>query len=131
MYDRQLAIEKAEKDLKDANDKLLLVSHHVGVAENELFMLSKIELALIENLETLRSGEVIASAREYKKIKEDLVRARHQMVVLETDLKTYIKILKNAQKRLEDCHMAVRIATLIPITTVIYATFGRKNNGQS
>lgn len=127
MHDRELVIDKAEKELLDINNRFNLVNNQINNSDSELFMLHVLERTLVENLDVLKTEGIVASTAEYKNVKADLARVRSRMNLLETDLKTYKKILSNVEKKMAECRNALRLATLVSISTVIYADFGRKN----
>ena len=124
-------LELAEKDVKDAQDRLEGLQAHVYKIHNEIALLLHIEKQLLENISILKSRHIITVAIEYRKAKEDLRKIYSNLTMLKLNKNSLEHSVKQAEKFLSDCREKHSQVVARPASRVIEVDFGRKDDRQS
>lgn len=82
---KQQDLERLGHAIKDAEARLKVFQQTLETVNKELTELTRVEIALEENLSFLKTKNVIALAAEFKKAKEDLVKTKARMVKIRVD----------------------------------------------
>ena len=115
----------AERDLKEAQDRFDALQAHVFKTDNEIALLLHIEKNLIENINVLKSRQIITIAIEYKRAKDDLGKIYSNLLMLRLNKNSLEHSVKQAGR---ERHTA---AFFNQGSCVIEVDFGRKNDRQS
>ncbi len=124
---KALEIEKAEKDLKEANDKLHIFNAHVHKLQTELFILRTVEKNILENVQVLKHEAPIIMALEFLKAKKDLEECQRRISFLNIDLSNHERVLHKIEKRVIECKEEYAKALLIPLAKIIIGRFGKRD----
>lgn len=119
-------LDKAEREVKDTEQKLYKIKATLKDVEDEIAKLTLLEKALNENLDFLKGGGETVSATEFKKIKEDLVRTKGRLSLIKIDRDNIAKAQKDGEAYLEKAKAALAKAMLGPDNVL---TFKRKKDG--
>lgn len=82
---RQQDLDRLGHAIKDAEARQKVFVQTLETVNKEFNDLSRVEKALEENLEFLKTKKIIALASEYKKAKEDLIKTKARMVKIRFD----------------------------------------------
>jgi chromosome segregation ATPase len=124
---KALEIDKAEKELKEVNDRLHIFNTHIAKLNSEIFILRTVERNILENIRTLKTEALIISASEYAKARRDLGTAQSRLSFLNIDLANHLRALEKIEERVIQCKEAYAKALLIPLAKVIIGKFGSRN----
>jgi chromosome segregation ATPase len=122
-------IEKAEKALKEASERLGNLTAYVAKLESELYVLKNIEETLKENITILKSEDIIAVASEFKRSKEELTKIQQRIAVTNIDKANNERSIAKIQKTMIECREALAQAMLVPLAPILEGNF-RSKNGQ-
>lgn len=78
-------LEKADRAIKDAEQRLRAVKNSLEAIEKEVDILSTLETQLEANVKFLKKKNIIALAAEYKKAREDLIKTKTRLGLIKTD----------------------------------------------
>lgn len=82
---RKDELEKADRAIKDAEQRLRAVKNSLEAIEKEVDILSTLETQLEANVKFLKKKNIIALAAEYKKAREDLIKTKTRLGLIKTD----------------------------------------------
>lgn len=119
-------LERASKELGEVSARIEQIRHHVQNLEANLALLNSVRIQFEQNIALLKSGEVIPSVLEYRKIKEDLDTVQRRMDALRIDCNSHVSMLERANKILLE--LSEKYATLLRNADgrIIKGSFGGK-----
>ena len=99
----ELHLAKAERDLRDAENRLKHIKISMDAIEKEIDFLSTLEHQLIDNIRLLKKKRIVALANEYKKAKHDLSRTQNRLLDLRNDRESHRQSFSRAETIVEKC----------------------------
>jgi chromosome segregation ATPase len=109
---KQAELDKAERDVKDTEQKLHKIKATLKEVDEEIEKLKLVESQLKENIDYLKQSGATVMATEYKKAKEDLTRTRGRVAVLKIDRENIARAQKDGEAFLEKAKAALAKALL-------------------
>jgi chromosome segregation ATPase len=104
-------LEKLDVELRTAEARIIAIKASLRIIELDIAFLRNIRTQLEQNIEVLKSGEVIPAMEEYKKIKSELALANGRLSALQIDHNQHTASLDKAQKLVLDIRR--KYATLL------------------
>lgn len=95
-------ITKADRDVKDAEIRVATIKTAVAVLDSKLDELIALRDQRKENLDCLKQDKIVAMAKEYKKIKEELAILKEQIILKSNEREDIKKALKKNEDVLEE-----------------------------
>jgi chromosome segregation ATPase len=109
---RNADLEKAEREVKDTEQKLHKIKSTLKDVEDEIAKLTLLEAQLNENINYLKQSGATVMATEFKKAKEDLVRTRGRLSVIKIDRDSIARAQRDGEAYLEKAKEAMAKALL-------------------
>lgn len=119
-------LERAGKELGEISARIEQIRHHVQNLEANIALLNSVRIQFEQNIALLKSGDVIPSVLEFKKIRQDLQTVQTRMNLLRIDCSNHVTMLDRANKILLE--LSEKYATLLRNADgrVIKGSFGGK-----
>jgi hypothetical protein len=127
---KPIDIYAAEREFKDANDRLDALQAHLYNIDNEVALLLHLKKSLQENISILKSRQIITVALEYRKAKEDLDKIYNKLTMLRINKNNLGHSVEQARKFLAERREQYLLAMEEQTPKVIEVDFGRKDDRQ-
>lgn len=119
-------IDRLTRAIRDCEDRLRVFKSNLNTIDSEILQLNTIESQLEENIAFLRKKHIIALAKEYKAVKDDMARTKARLSMLRIDRSNIDRANTDIQSALDK--MKTDLAkTLSEPNNVVYGIFRRKN----
>jgi hypothetical protein len=119
-------IERAEKVLKELTERLQSCNVNLTRIINDIAMFEVLKKMLVENIQVLKSEDIISVASEFKKAQDELERTKDKLLVLNLSLITHKRTIAEIQKNVIE--NKDKLANLTPPGTLITGDFGNNGN---
>jgi hypothetical protein len=125
--DKTEELSRIERIIKDSEIRLCAIKSNLDLFEKEIELLETLEAEFYENLKVLKRKKIVAVASEYKKIKQNLNKAKQRLMEIKAQKDQNIRAHKEMVDYLNKYKELFEKLELEGKNNVLYPKFGKKD----
>lgn len=119
-------LERTDSEIKELGTRIEGIKFHLRGLEKDMALLNSLKIQFEQNIDFLKSEQIIAAIYEYKKIKEELQNTRNKLYAMRIDFNNHNVALERTEKILIELREKYVILLRNMDGRVIKGNFGGK-----